>query len=378
VAQPPIQELPVTRATRAVIAVLAATLAIGVAVPVTAGARTISDARAEAARIERQIQQNGDRIAALGEQYNGAVLQLQQLEADHARAVKAFKAAEARAHALHASVAALAVRLYTTHSAGSAVIESIDTGSVMDYTRSQQYTAATTSKDIDLLDHLRVVQAELTRRRQSLDSSIGAARAQRDRLSSTRQQIEQANQTAQRLLAQTKGELGRLIHEEEQRQQAAQEAAAKARAAADAARRNQIAQTPQARGPQGPDTPLPPAPPPSAGVAKVIAYARAQLGKPYVYNTAGPDTFDCSGLTMMAWAQVGVSMPHYSGSQYSMFPHVALSEIQPGDLLFKGPGGSAHVSLYVGGGMQIAATHTGSFVLLQPVNYASTIGASRP
>ena len=110
----------------------------------------------------------------------------------------------------------------------------------------------------------------------------------------------------------------------------------------------------------------------------MISYARAQLGKPYVYATAGPDTFDCSGLTMMAWAEAGVSMPHYSGAQYSMFPHVALGELQPGDLVFKGPGGSDHVALYVGGGMQIAATHTGSFVLLQPVDYSHLSGAVRP
>ena len=62
------------RATSRTVALLAATLTISIVIPVTAGARTISDVRAEAARIERQIQENGDRIAALGEQYNGAVL----------------------------------------------------------------------------------------------------------------------------------------------------------------------------------------------------------------------------------------------------------------------------------------------------------------
>lgn len=368
-----------TRAISRVVAMLAATVALGVVVPAPAGARTISDVRAEAARIEQQIQDNGDRIAALGEQYNGAVLQLQQLEADQVRAVEQFRRTQARARSLHAAVAALAVRLYTSHGVGSVAMQSIDVGSFMDYTRSQQYTAASTTKDLDLLDHVRGVQVELTRRRSSLDHSIGAARAQRDRLGATRRQIEAANATAQRLLGETKGELGRLVRAEQQRRLAEQEASAKARAAADAARRAQGPQSPPtARGPQGPETPLPPAPPPSSQVGRVIAYARAQLGKPYVYNTSGPDTFDCSGLTMMAWAQAGVSMPHYSGAQYSMFPHVALDQLQPGDLVFKGPGGSAHVALYVGGGMQIAATHTGSWVLLQPVDYPHLIGAARP
>jgi peptidoglycan DL-endopeptidase CwlO len=369
----------VIRATSRAVALLAATLALSIVVPSTAGARTVSDVRAEAASIEQQIQQNGDRIAALGEQYNGAVLQLQQLQADQALAVRQFRHAEARAHALHASVAALAVRLYTSQSVGSGAVQSIDAGSVMDYTRNQQYTAATTTKDFDLLDNLHGVQVDLTRRRRSLDRSVGAARAQRDRLKANRQQIEAANATEQRLLGETTGELGRLIHADQQRQLAAQETAAKARAAADAARQAQLAQAPpSAPGPQGPSTPLPPAPPPSSQVATVIAYARAQLGKPYVFNTAGPNTFDCSGLTMMAWAQVGVSMPHYSGAQYAMFPQIGLSQLQPGDLIFNGPGGSQHVALYIGGGMEIAATHTGSFVLLLPVDYGGLSGAVRP
>ena len=368
-----------TRATSRVVATLAAILALGIVIPAAAAARTISDLRAEAARIEQQIQANGDRIAALGEQFNGAQLELQQLEADQTRAVKQFKAAQGRARSMRASVAALAARLYMSHSGGVAVVQSVDVANVMDYTRNQQYTAASTSKDFDILDHLHGVQVDMTRRRHSLDQSIGAARAQRDRLSSTRKEIESANATAQRLLGETKGELGRLVRAEEQRQRAAEEAAARARAAADAAAaRARSSQATVGRSPQGPDTPLPPAPPPSSQVAKVIAYAQAQIGKPYAYNTAGPDTFDCSGLTMMAWAQGGVSMPHYSGAQYAMFPHVALDDLQPGDLLFKGPGGSSHVSLYVGGGMNISATHTGSYVLLQPVVYSHLSGAARP
>ena len=205
-----------TRATSRVVATLAATLALTIVIPAAAGARTISDVRAEAARIEQQIQENGDRIAALGEQYNGAVLQLQQLEADQARAVEQFRQTRAKAHSMRADVAALAVRLYMSHGAGS-IAESVDVASVMDYTRNQQYTAATATKGFDVLDRLHGVQVDLGRRRRSLDRSISAARAQRDRLSATRNEIEAANATAQRLLGETKGELGRLIRAEQQR-----------------------------------------------------------------------------------------------------------------------------------------------------------------
>ena len=116
---------------------------------------------------------------------------------------------------------------------------------------------------------------------------------------------------------------------------------------------------------------------PSPRAAAAISYAEAQLGKPYRYAAAGPDAYDCSGLTMMAWAAAGVSMPHYSGAQYAMFPHVPLDQLEPGDLLFWGSGGSEHVAMYIGGGLQIAATHTGDYVRIQSIG-SDPVGVARP
>jgi cell wall-associated NlpC family hydrolase len=106
------------------------------------------------------------------------------------------------------------------------------------------------------------------------------------------------------------------------------------------------------------------APAPSGGAGAAVAYAEAQLGKPYQYAGTGPGSFDCSGLTMMAWQQGGVSMAHGSQSQYDSFPHVAISQLQPGDLVFFGSSGPTnhHVGIVVGPGVMIDAPHTGSFV----------------
>jgi cell wall-associated NlpC family hydrolase len=100
----------------------------------------------------------------------------------------------------------------------------------------------------------------------------------------------------------------------------------------------------------------------------VLAYARAQIGKPYEWGADGPNTFDCSGLTMRAWAQAGVSLYHYTGAQYDQTSRVAISDLQPGDLVFYGSSGptSHHVGLYVGGGQMIEAPYTGA-----DVRYAS-------
>ena len=119
----------------------------------------------------------------------------------------------------------------------------------------------------------------------------------------------------------------------------------------------------------GSSQPTPPQPPAShGGVSSVIAYAQAQIGKWYVWGAAGPNTFDCSGLTLMAWRQAGVYLDHYTGSQYNQTRRVAISDLRPGDLVFYGDSGptSHHVGLYVGGGQMIEAPHTGA-----QVRYAS-------
>jgi peptidoglycan DL-endopeptidase CwlO len=123
-----------------------------------------------------------------------------------------------------------------------------------------------------------------------------------------------------------------------------------------------------------------PTPPPNAvsgNVGAVIRYAYAQLGKPYQWGATGPGSFDCSGLTLMAWAQAGVSLPHSSGAQIGIGRRVTQSELQPGDLIFRySP--ISHVSLYVGNGQQISATHTGSTVKLQSAFQGEIVGFSRP
>jgi hypothetical protein len=99
----------------------------------------------------------------------------------------------------------------------------------------------------------------------------------------------------------------------------------------------------------------------SPGAMTAVRTAAAQIGKPYQWGAAGPDSFDCSGLTMYSWAAAGVSMGHYTGAQWAAFPHVPLSELAPGDLVFFGSD-VHHVGIYEGGGVMIHAPQTGDFV----------------
>ncbi|MDN3353201.1 C40 family peptidase [Actinomadura sp. DC4] len=100
----------------------------------------------------------------------------------------------------------------------------------------------------------------------------------------------------------------------------------------------------------------------------VLRYACAQLGKPYVFGGAGPSSFDCSGLTMMAYKQVGINMSHYVPNQYSASRHISRAQLQPGDLVFFHDLG--HVGLYVGNGKFIQAPHTGDVVKVSSLSEA--------
>ena len=105
----------------------------------------------------------------------------------------------------------------------------------------------------------------------------------------------------------------------------------------------------------------PPPPPASSGASAALAYARAQLGKPYQWAGAGPAAFDCSGLTMRAWGAAGVGLPHSAAGQYAGTAHVPIADLQPGDLVFFGSD-LHHVGIYVGGGQMIHAPHSGTVV----------------
>jgi cell wall-associated NlpC family hydrolase len=120
-----------------------------------------------------------------------------------------------------------------------------------------------------------------------------------------------------------------------------------------------------------------PPPPSGGGAAAAVRYAYAQVGKPYQYGADGPSSFDCSGLTMMAWRQAGIDLPHSAAGQYGIGRHVSQSELQPGDLIFRySP--ISHVAIYIGNGLQIAATHTGSTVKIQAAFTSSVVGFARP
>jgi cell wall-associated NlpC family hydrolase len=104
--------------------------------------------------------------------------------------------------------------------------------------------------------------------------------------------------------------------------------------------------------------------------------ALTQRGKPYVWGAAGPGSYDCSGLVMWAFAQEGISVPHYTGDQWNAGMHVSRSDLEPGDLVFFFADIS-HVGIYIGNGLMVDAPSAGQDVQVQAVFWDSYVGAVR-
>ena len=110
--------------------------------------------------------------------------------------------------------------------------------------------------------------------------------------------------------------------------------------------------------------------------AIALRYALTRRGDPYEWGAAGPNAFDCSGLVMWAYAQEGIYLPHYTGSQWNMGEHISRSQLEPGDLVFFFPDIS-HVGLYIGDGLMVDAPTYGQPVQVQPVMWNVYVGAVR-
>jgi cell wall-associated NlpC family hydrolase len=365
-------------------------IAASVLAPQPAVASPIDDKQAEAAQLSQQINDNGRRMDALNEQINSAQLALDDATAKIATADAQVAAATSKTKQLRSELARRAATLYR-QSGETGGVANLDAQDANELNTRRQYTSLAAQREKQLVTELAVAKEDLAARKADAEQARGTAQAKKSEIQSAKDDLATGDAKQRSLLSQVKGEIAQLVAQQEQERAEREAAAARARVPAapvvTSASVGTSTSTTQAPAPAPRPAPAParaqapapapvvnaPAPAPSGGAATAIAYAYAQLGKPYCYAGVGPGCFDCSGLTMMAWGQAGVGMPHGSTEQYNMFPHVPLSQAQPGDLIVW----DGHVGLYIGGGMMIHAPHTGTVVQIAPL-YGTPWGAARP
>jgi peptidoglycan DL-endopeptidase CwlO len=324
---------------RVALGVLAVAMALPLSLLWPAGTSFAAPTRADLQSQLRQLNGQADRAV---EDFLEAQLALKQTRASLSGLQRQLDAAKTQLQTLRDAVSAQATDAYKYGPADLAlVLNPGDAGDALDRMQTLNLLAERTS---DQFSDLRVAeqayQIELAR----LSAVEREREARVKRLAAKKDQVD-------RLVARTKDLLAQLR----------QSAGAGAVDGVD---------------PGMPVGSLPP-PPSGGGAAAAVRYAYAQVGKPYVYGADGPNAFDCSGLTMMAWRQAGIALPHSAAGQYGIGRHVSRSELQPGDLIFRySP--ISHVAMYIGNGLQIAATHTGSTVKVQSAFYGPIVGYSRP
>ncbi|MEU0340598.1 NlpC/P60 family protein [Streptomyces bobili] len=246
-----------------------------------------------------------------------------------------------------------------------------------DYFDQTQLMGRVTERQKGAVDDYFADQAETMKKRQEAAESLQTLTDSQNDLKTAKATVQKKLSSARALLSQlTAEEKARLAAiEERKRQEAARKAAELAeQQAAEAAKTTAQQESSDAAGSTGTDTSSSPSTPPSTDSSyatkaeKALAFARAQIGKPYVWGATGPDSYDCSGLTQAAWKAAGVSLPRVTYDQVNAGTTVSLSSAQPGDLVFF-YADVTHVGIYIGNGMMIHAPKPGAYVREESIYY---------
>ncbi len=264
-------------------------------------------------------------------------------------------------------------------------------GEVVQRLGAVQAIAVTQQQVMQKLRAAQVVQATVTEQAQQATAAAQVAASQaRDAFGQARK-LAAAAQRSFNAVQRERHRVTTLLSEAKSHASALRREHIRAVARAEArARRRAEAAAAAAEPPPSVPTAPPPPPPATSGTvvsaateARALQYAESQEGKPYQWGAAGPNTYDCSGLTMWAYAHVGVGLLHYTGDQWVEGEHIPLSQLRPGDLVFfayntSDPSTIHHVGMYAGNGTMVNAPYTGVDVRIDSINQPGLIGAVRP
>ncbi|MEU5313126.1 C40 family peptidase [Streptomyces sp. NPDC021562] len=243
-----------------------------------------------------------------------------------------------------------------------------------DYFDQSQLMNRLTSRQKDAVDDYVTQQSATMRKRQEAARSLETLTETQDGLRTAKATVQSKLAAARQLLSKlTAEEKARLAQLEQRRQEEATRKAAELAKQQAAAAQREAAPSPADGSSSSPSASSPSSSPSSDSAyatkaAKAIAFARAQIGKPYVWGATGPGSYDCSGLSQAAWKAAGVSLPRTTYDQVNAGTTVSLTDALPGDLVFF-YGDISHVGVYIGNGMMIHAPKPGAYVREESIYY---------
>jgi len=352
----------------------------------------IDDKRAEAARVQDELDAQGAQVSILAERHNRARLKMAEVEESVAQTEADVARSDERLKLVKGRLATVAISAYM-HGGSTSILSTMARSGRPDETIVRnQYLRVTAADQRAIIGELRMAKDDLAQRRSELDGERKVARDASQEAADASRQAEDAEAAQRSLLSSVNGDLSGLVAEEAAR-----------READEAARRRLAVVIPPTAFPPTASPSAPPAAPPLVDLAPVqaaaaeelpatrvlpssglgaiaVEEAMSHLGKPYVYGGSGPDGFDCSGLTMVAWAAAGVSLSHGADIQWYESTRVPVDEVIPGDLLFFGDSveGIHHNAMYIGDGQMIEASQTGTPIRIRGWRSVDLVGAGRP
>ena len=331
---------------------------------------SVAAKQAQAQQVLGQIDQIDRSLGAAVEQYNLANVRLQRIEGDLTENRKQLTLARSNLKVAQKSLAARLVSAYTSTQDNSTIALLLGANSFEDLLNRVETVNSTSSQDANIVRQVASSRKAIQRHRAELRDAHAEQQRIVSEKAAQRRHIESQLASRRQLLSSIKGEIQR-IKAAEAAQQRQLAAAAQSRLA------GQTAPSVSGIG-VGASTPEGSTIAPPNVHGGVVGVAMRYLGVPYVWGGSSPRGFDCSGLVMYAFAQIGISVPHSSYAQFNMGTPVSMGQLQPGDLVFFS--GASHVGIYIGGGQFIHAPHTGDVVKISSLTgyYSSAfIGGRR-
>jgi cell wall-associated NlpC family hydrolase len=319
-------------------------------------------------------------IGRVVDEYNDAVVALEAAEAELDATEVELTSLTAQAGALEDSVVDHVRRL---HKLGPAIeLSALMVGGDANATgeRMSALRHILDAQRIDL-EELEATQTSLAAVEERLEQQRQEADARTAEIEERREVVEATIADEQDEIDALNDELASALQREEEARRRDEE---RRRRAAEQARQERAAQQAREQEQQAATTtstsstpPAGPAPAPRANAQVAVDAALSKLGSPYRWGATGPNSFDCSGLMVWAWAQAGVSLPRSSSAQFAGLRSISRSELQPGDLVFAG-NPVHHVGMYIGNGQIVHSPYTGAVVSIRSMERPDLRGFARP